>query len=507
MKVGSAAELEVFGKLQSKMVELFHLLSNDRRGKQAVLVVPSLSMDPRELIKIEGSAHYEERMLVNLMLLRQPCTKLIYVTSQQLDPIVVDYYISLLSGVPRSHVRKRLVLLHCSDSRIIPLSQKILMRVRLRERITRELVGYEGRSHMMCFNSTPHERSLSVVLGLPLHSVDPALNYLGTKSGCRRVFRDAAVNFPFGFEDLKDENDIVKALAEIKNKDPAAQRAVIKLNEGFSGEGNALFYYPPGCDGVTRAEQEGIIRGHLPNLKCEAASEDWESFHAKFVEGEGVVESFVEGEVKNSPSVQCRVNAIGEAMVISTHDQVLGGPSGQVFLGCTFPAIDDYRLEIQDSGQQVAEALAAKGVLGRFGIDYVSVQREGKWEHNAIEVNLRKGGTTHPFLTLKFLTAGRYSTEDGLFYSPSGKPKYYYSTDTVQSEQYKGLLPEDLVDIAVYHGVHFHGPTERGVVFHIIGALSEYGKLGMVAIGDNPQQAKFLYNHTLQVLDEETGTA
>ena len=35
-------------------------------------------------------------------------------------------------------------------------------------------------------------------------------------------------------------------------------------------------------------------------------------------------------------------------------------------------------------------------------------------------------------------------------------------------------------------------------------ALSEFGKLGMVAIGDNPQQAKFLYNKTLQVLDQET---
>jgi hypothetical protein len=35
-----------------------------------VVIVPSLSMDPRELRRSPGVYHYEERMLVNLMLLR-----------------------------------------------------------------------------------------------------------------------------------------------------------------------------------------------------------------------------------------------------------------------------------------------------------------------------------------------------------------------------------------------------------------------------------------------------
>ena len=54
------------------------------------------------------------------------------------------------------------------------------------------------------------------------------------------------------------------------------------------------------------------------------------------------------------------------------------------------------------------------------------------------------------------------------------------------------------------HELHFHASTERGVVFHLIGALSEYGKLGMVCIGDNPQQAEFLYRKTRTVLDQAT---
>jgi hypothetical protein len=439
------------------------------------------------------------------MLLRQPRTKVVYVTSQQLDPDVVDYYLSLLPSVPASHARKRLVMLDCNDRSMRSLSQKIVERPRLLERIRAEVMD-PARAHIVCFNSSTWERTLAVRLGIPLHSVDPELAHLGSKSGCREVFREAGVLFPFGFENLTTPRDMAEALAAIKKNDPGAKRAVVKLNEGFSGEGNALFYFGDLDAGQTEKELAGQIVDRLPTLRFEAPNETWENFAAKYAEMKGVVEAFVEGEVKCSPSVQCRVNPIGEPQMISTHDQVLGGPSGQVYMGCTFPAADDYRLEIQRSGAKIAEALGNKGVIGRFGIDYVSVRDlGGNWQHYAIEVNLRKGGTTHPFLTLKFLTGGTYHEEDGQFYAQSGRPKFYYATDTVQSDRYKGLRPEDLVDISVYHGLHFHGPTERGIVFHLIGALSEFGKLGVVSIGDNPQQARFLYRQCLQVLDEETG--
>ena len=93
------------------------------------------------------------------------------------------------------------------------------------------------------------------------------------------------------------------------------------------------------------------------------------------------------------------------------------------------------------------------------------------------------------------------SLDTGLFHSQSGRPKYYYASDSVQSEQYRGTGPADLVDIAMMHDLHYHVVTERGVVFHLIGALSEFGKLGMVCIGDNQQQAEFLYRKTRTVLD------
>ena len=51
---------------------------------------------------------------------------------------------------------------------------------------------------------------------------------------------------------------------------------------------------------------------------------------------------------------------------------------------------------------RIGERLATEGALGRFALDFV-VKRDdaGDWSAYAIELNLRKGGTTHPFLTLQ----------------------------------------------------------------------------------------------------------
>jgi hypothetical protein len=189
--------------------------------------------------------------------------------------------------------------------------------------------------------------------------------------------------------------------------------------------------------------------------------------------------------------------------IISTHDQVLGGPSGQIFLGSTFPANAEYSRDIQEAGWRVAEVLKHRGALGRFAIDFISVKREERWEHAAIEINLRKGGTTHPYLMLRFLTDGTYDPENGLYCTPTGQPCYYYASDNLQSPAYKGLTPDDLVDISVDFGLHFDGAAQQGVVFHLIGALSEYGKLGTVCIGGNRQSAEKFYRDTVAVLDRE----
>ena len=242
----------------------------------------------------------------------------------------------------------------------------------------------------------------------------------------------------------------------------------------------------------------------LPHkLNYESKSECWERYAAKFTDMGGIVEEFIEASGKRSPSVQCRIDPLGNAEVISTHDQVLSGPTGQMFIGCTFPADDEYRSDIQQIGEKVAELLRDRSVLGRFGLDFISKKTSNGWKHYAIEINLRKGGTTHPFIMLQFLTDGTYDPETGLYRTPSGEPRFYYASDNVQKPSYIGLTPEDLTEISVCNNLHFHGATQEGVVFHLIGALSEFGKLGVVCIGKTPQKAESLFHETVRVIDKE----
>jgi hypothetical protein len=114
------------------------------------------------------------------------------------------------------------------------------------------------------------------------------------------------------------------------------------------------------------------------------------------------------------------------------------------------------------------------------------------------------GGTTHPYLALQFLTGGSLDPASGLFLSPSGQAKYYKATDNLYSPRYRGLLPEDLVDLLTVNKLHYSHGSESGVLFHLIGALSEFGKLGLTAIANSPAQVDELYGHTLEVLDKET---
>jgi hypothetical protein len=102
------------------------------------------------------------------------------------------------------------------------------------------------------------------------------------------------------------------------------------------------------------------------------------------------------------------------------------------------------------------------------------------------------------------LTGGDLDPASGLFLSLSGRAKYYRATDNLRSEAYRGLLPEDLIDIVTDNGLHYSHRTESGVLFHLIGALSEFGKLGVTVIANSRAEVDDLYQHTLAVLDAET---
>ncbi|MBI4784672.1 MAG: carboxylate-amine ligase [Oscillatoriophycideae cyanobacterium NC_groundwater_1537_Pr4_S-0.65um_50_18] len=504
------AHSEQFRLLQKQLRDRWQA---DGEDDSDILIVPSLSLDQGELRKVKGVHHYEERLLFSLIRLQNPRARLIYITSQPIHPSVIDYYLQLLPGVPFSHARDRLLLFCAYDASLKPLSQKILERPRLMARLRNAMRS--DRAYMTCYNATPLERALSVQLNIPLLAVDPDLLYWGTKSGSREIFQTSKVPCPDGSDLVWNAADLAVAAAELWERNPHLKRIVVKLNEGFSGGGNAILNLKPlqaVAPGLaSSSERVAAITDRFAFLSFQTDTETWDNFGSRIPELGAIVEAFIEGEEKRSPSVQGKITPAGEVEILSTHDQILGGPDGQVFLGCHFPADEAYRVRLHRFGMQVGEALAAKGALERFSLDFIAVRQPAptadapeEWDIQAIEINLRKGGTTHPFMTLKLLTHGRYDFATGTFYNQEGKPKYYVATDNLQKDAYKGLSPRDLMDIIAQHNLHFNSNTETGTVFHLIGCLSEFGKLGLTSIGNSPQEAEIIYQKVIQALDQET---
>lgn len=497
---GSMEEVLLFRKIQHQFPRQFRKVFPDKLAEKTIVIIPSLTLDQQILSKVSGHVHYEERLLCLLMLLRMPRTHVVYVTSTPVDPVIVDYYLHLLPGITRHHALRRLTMLSCYDSSPRSLTEKILDRPRLLDRI-RKAIPNGHVAHMACFTVTQYERTLSVKLDIPIYGCDPELCDYGNKSNSRKLFKQCGLTVPPGFEDLKNEEEIAQALTDLKLNDPGLKKAVVKMNDGFSGEGNAIFSY----EGIEeQSEWKTWIAAEMPRrLKIVANDLTYKDFMYKFQSMSGIVEAFVEGEIKTSPSAQCRINPLGDCKVISTHDQVVGGESGQVFLGAYFPANPDYAIAIGEAGLKVAEALQKVGAMGRFSVDFISVKQDNDWVHYAIEVNLRKGGTTHPYILLQFLTDGDYDYENGMYLTANRQTRYYFCSDNLFNERYKGLIPQDLIDIAMENQLHYDGTSQEGVMFHLIGALSQYGKLGVVCIGSTPERAKNFYEQTVKVLDGE----
>lgn len=490
-------ELEIFDTLKPRLEGMWKTVMSREEEPYTSVVVPSLTLDQSELRKIAGVSFYEERLLFLLIRLRNPRAQMVYVTSQPVHPMILEYYFQFLEGIPASHARSRLTLLSAYDASPRSLTEKILERPRLIQRI-RDGIADRDRAYLTVFNSTPLERRLAAILGIPMNGVDPKLNHLGTKSGSRKVFREAEVPMPEGFEDLASRDHVADALIELKAKKPELRRAVVKLNDSFSGEGNAIFRYE-------ETVNKSTVEKGLDNLEFSVPTENVESYFQKFHAMGGIAEEFIEGAQKRSPSTQLRVSPKREVTIISTHDQILGGSEGQIFLGCTFPAHDQYRIRIQNAGMRVGDVLANHGVVSRFGVDFLVWREHDRrdWNMCALEINLRMGGTTHPFLALQFLTGGALDPNTGLFYSQAGQAKYYKATDNLNSPDYLGLLPEDIIDILTLNKLHYNHSSESGVLFHLIGAVSQFGKLGMTAIANSQDQVEKLYKHTLTVLDRE----
>lgn len=452
-------------------------------GAGTLLVVPSISFPPAELAKITAVQAYEQRMLFLLLLLDDPGRRIVFVTSMPVDPAVVDYYLRFVAD-PAS-ARDRLALVDLGDPSIGSLSEKILRRPDVVERL-RTLVP-DGAT-MVPFNVTPAEAGVATALGVTLHGPPPRLARLGSKSGAREVAHRAGVPTPEGAENLFSLDAVAEAIAAIRRRRPAAEAVVVKLDHGFSGIGNAI------------VELDGLA-DPLPASKTTfcAADESWATYAAKVAADGAIVEQLLRVPGLQSPSVQLAVEGSGTVDILSTHDQILAGPENQVYIGCRFPAAARYRSAIVAEAERVGDVLAGEGVLGSFGIDFLVTPAGDVY---LSEINLRLGGTTHPYWMARLAGGAAYDRAAGELVRADGRRLCYTATDNLKLARLVGSKPAEVIALVEDAGLAFEPAAGAGVAVHLLAAVPGHGKLGATCIAGTPDDADELYARLVTALGE-----
>ena len=433
-----------------------------------VIGLPSYSLD-RSVLEHYGArlAPLENRYLYAILRSADPWTRTVYLSSRPVRPDVLEGYLSLAPPELRPRILERTLLVSPDDVSPRPLAEALCGRPDLIDRI-RHFVG-DDIALIEPWNVTPCERELALALDAPLHGTDPSLSALATKSGSRRLFRVAGVPLPPGVEGVTTPEQVAAAIESLRGDGHAAAGVVVKLDDSVAGDGNIVLR-GDALDGAA-GDLLGLIRRSLPPWYVEVLAQG------------GVVEELVAGDDFRSPSGQGTVRPDGEVQVLSTHDQRLGGDNGQVFEGCSFPAIDGYAVEIAGHVASVGRALQAHGVIGRFAVDFVAVRRRGSWCVSAIEINLRKGGTTHPYGVTRLLTGASFDPSTNRMVRPDGTSRCYGATDNLVGEAWLGRQPAEVWSLLDGAGLLFDRSTATGVIPHLLDCLAVDGRMGYTAIG------------------------
>lgn len=446
-----------------------------------LVVIPSLSLPQDELRRITGALCYEERLLFLLLTLRQPDVEVVYLSSAPVDTAIVDYYLGFLDDPDEA--RTRLQMISLDDPRTGPLTMSLLRRPDVVARIRAALDRTAG-AWMVPFVVSEAEERLAEILGLPIYGPATSLAHLGSKSGGRMIAEEAGVPMARGFADLRSLTEVEHAARALSPR----SKLMVKLNNSYSGLGNAV-----------------VIKDDRPLTACHtsfsAADENWTTFAEKIAERGAVIEEFIEDRPLHSPSALARITPGGAYDVVATHEQLLGGPNGDLYQGCAFPARPEYRAQVGECAERIARILAGRGVVGLFGMDFFAVKTDAGYRALLCEINLRIGGTTHPFGAALLTTGASYDPGTGTLVH-GGRSKYYVATDNCTAACLRGRTPAEVVRLIDARGLGFDREARTGNVLHLLGAVPEYGKLGFTSIGDSAEEAAELHQRTLRALDQ-----
>ncbi|MFE4968165.1 hypothetical protein [Streptomyces sp. NPDC056660] len=402
--------------------------------------------------------------------------------------------------------RARHALVELDDDGDRHLSEKVLDDVHLVRRMGRTVALARRAGHtvegLACFASSPRMAALAHALGTDLLEVDPRMLGWGYKSGSRQLFRAAGVShLPGSYVADHDVASLAVRLAALVRIHGPGQW-VVKLDHGFgSGHGNAFVAVdtdrPSAVERELRASLRpmgmGVRRTHF--LQWLAAVGAVVERRAGGEPGTVIMHPSALAHLRREPDGLASVELLG------VHDQLVGTAGD--YLGCCYPARREYRAEVERQALKLFAALAARGVSGHVGVDFMAVSPSGRAATSlfATEINMRQTGSTHPNRTVRAVLPLAPGVP-GRLVGRDGHDVYFRATDSVLSPSSRGMSAAPL--IAALHRsprLRLDRDAGRGVVPHLWPTLGRFGKMGVTAIGRSAAECERLVTEFTELLD------
>jgi hypothetical protein len=432
---------------------------------------------------------------------------LIMLQAPRIGSGVLDYLFTLLPAHARDS-QSRHALVEIDDERDMHLSEKILIRtsVLARLRSTLELAREHGHhvEGLSCYASSPRMATLADQLGADLIDAEPTLLAWGTKSGSRQIFHQTGVRHPLGsYQPDKTIAGLATTLKDLTRRFGHG-RWMVKADYGFgSGHGNAIIDTTELPSPLTASTLVKALRPCAGQVSAIDYAE-------RITPVGAITEQVIAGgrnDTLHYPSALGYLRRGQDGRVDVTflvvHDQALGS-SGD-FIGCRFPASPAYRTVVAEAARKVLTQLAALGVTGHVGVDFiamvpaVSTAPDGIY---ATEINLRQTGTTHPHRIVRATVPGEWNSSGSLT-GRSGREVCYKGTDGIISPRYIGVSSATLIErLQLSPHIAFNPQTGHGVIPHLWPSLERYGKIGATFIADSAAECDALESDFIALLED-----
>lgn len=429
---------------------------------------------------------------------------IVTVLAPRLGAGVNDYLSGLLP--PGDH-RSRHALVEIDDARDCHLSEKLLGNPAIIARLRSTVNLARQRGHQIeglsCYSSSARMAEVADRLAVGLIDAAPGLLSWGTKSGSRQVFRATGVGHPAGSYRADANLEGLASTIDDLTLQHGHGRWIVKADDGFgSGHGNAVI----DTTRLTSPLSASTVAAALEPCAGQISAAEY----ARRISMIGaIVEQLVTpgpGETLRYPSALGYLRRVSEggvkAALLAVHDQAIGEAGD--FNGCRFPAHPAYRLQVATRATVVLDHLAALGVTGHVGVDFVAVvgaDGRGASALYAAEINVRQTGTTHPHRTVRALVPGTW-TASGTMINALGRDVCYAGTDSIISPRYRGISSAELIDgLRLSPGIAFDPRTGVGVVPHLWTSLESCGKIGATFIAPSAAACETLERDFTALLD------